>query len=123
VRLLLDTNVLIWAIAETLGRDTLDMLADAENELFFSDVSLWELAIKTGLGKLRTPDDLEDQLETLRIRPVPLQRSHIAAYRDLPLLHRDPFDRMLVAQARAENLILVTRDRRLADYDITVLPA
>lgn len=123
MRLLLDTNVLIWAIAETLGRDTLDMLADAENELFVSDVSLWELAIKTGLGKLRTPDDLEDQLETLRIRPVPLQRSHIAAYRDLPLLHRDPFDRMLVAQARAENLILVTRDRRLADYDITVLPA
>src|SRR3546814_702438 len=91
--------------------------------LFVSDISLWEVAIKASLGKLQTPDDLEAQLELLRIQPMPLQRSHIAAYRELPLLHRDPFDRMLVAQAKAENLILVTRDRQLADYDITVLPA
>lgn len=54
---------------------------------------------------------------------LPLERSHIAAYRELPLLHRDPFDRMLIAQAKVENLILVTRDRRFADYDVTVLPA
>src|SRR3546814_11627096 len=82
------------------------MLADPENDLFVSDISLWEVAIKAGLGKLQTPDDLEAQLELLRIQPMPLQRSHIAAYRELPLLHRDPFDRLLVAQATAANLIL-----------------
>ena len=123
MRLLLDTNVLVRAIAEELGAGTIDMLADPQNDLYASDVSLWELAIKTGLGKLQTPPDLEAQLDLLRILPLPLQRSHIAAYRDLPLLHRDPFDRMLVAQARAESLILVTSDRQLADYDVTVLPA
>lgn len=123
MRLLLDTNVLIWSIAGSLGADTLTVLADSQNDLFVSDISLWEIAIKTGLGKLQVPPDLEIQLDRLDIAGLPLQRAHIAAYRDLPPLHRDPFDRMLVAQAKQENLILVTRDRQLADYDITVLPA
>lgn len=122
MRFLLDTNVLIWSIAEALKPETLDALADPENDLFVSDVSLWELAIKTGLGKIQTPPDLDEQMERLGMKGVQLNRTHIAAYRDLPLLHRDPFDRMLVAQAKVENLILVTRDRALADYDITVLP-
>lgn len=123
MRLLLDTNVLIRAIEQNLRSDTLDLLADPANELFVSDVSLWEVAIKTSLGKLKTPGDLEEQLEKLGVASLSLNRGHIAAYRDLPLLHRDPFDRMLVAQAGAENLILVTQDRHLSNYDITVLPA
>jgi PIN domain nuclease of toxin-antitoxin system len=122
VRFLLDTNVLVWSLAETLKPDILDALADPENELFVSDVSLWELAIKTGQGKLRIPADLDEQMERLEMKAVAMNRTHIAAYRELPPLHRDPFDRMLVAQAKVENLILVTRDRLLADYDITVLP-
>ncbi len=122
MRFLLDTNVLVWSIAAALKPETLDALADPDNELFVSDVSLWELAIKAGLGKIETPPDLEEQMERLRMTGVPLNRRHITAYRELPLLHRDPFDRMLVAQAKVENLILVTRDRNLADYDITVLP-
>lgn len=122
MRFLLDTTVLIWSIAEALRPEILDALADPENELFVSDISLWELAIKTGLGKIQTPPDLDEQMERLGMKGVQLNRTHIAAYRELPLLHRDPFDRMLVAQAKVENLILVTRDRLLADYDITVLP-
>lgn len=123
MRLLLDTNVLIRAIEQNLRPDTLDLLADPANELFISDVSLWEVAIKTGLGKLKLPGDLAEQLQKLGILGLSLSRRHIAAYRDLPLLHRDPFDRMLVAQAGTEDMILVTQDRRLSDYDITVLPA
>jgi PIN domain nuclease of toxin-antitoxin system len=123
LRFLLDTNVLIRAIESSLRPDLIDLLADPENELFVSDISLWEVAIKSGLGKLRTPDDLDGQIERLGMSGLALDRTHIAAYRALPLLHRDPFDRMLVAQARAESLILVTSDRRLADYDVTVLPA
>ena len=123
MRLLLDTNVLIRAIEQNLRHDTLEVLADPANELFVSDVSLWEVAIKTGLGKLKIPDNLEEQLEKLGIGSLSLSRRHIAAYRILPLLHRDPFDRMLVAQAGAEDMILVTQDRQLSEYDITVLPA
>lgn len=123
MRFLLDTNVLIWSIEQALKAEILDLLADPENDLLVSHVSLWEVAIKAGLGKLQIPGDLDDQLEALSMATLPLERSHIAAYRELPLLHRDPFDRMLIAQAKVENLILVTRDRRFADYDVTVLPA
>lgn len=123
MRLLLDTNVLIQSIAGALRPDLMDMLDDPANELFVSYVSLWEIALKSGLGKLRVPDDLDIQVEQLGIIELPFSRLHIAAYRELPLLHRDPFDRMLVTQARIENLILVTSDRQLAEYDVTVLPA
>lgn len=123
MRLLLDTHVLIRAIESSLRPEMIDLLADPENELFVSDVSLWEVAIKVGLGKLKTPDDLDDQMARLGMIGLPLERTHIAAYRSLPLLHRDAFDRMLVSQAQVENLILVTGDRLLADYDIAVIPA
>lgn len=123
MRLLLDTNVLILSIAGQLRPDVMDMLDDPANDLFVSHVSLWEIAIKSGLGKLRMPDDLDEQVEQLGIAELPLSRRHIEAYRELPVLHRDPFDRMLVCQAKAEDLILVTRDRQLAEYDIAVLPA
>lgn len=123
MRLLLDTNVLILSIAGQLRPDVMDMLDDPANDLFVSHVSLWEIAIKSGLGKLRMPGDLDEQVEQLGIAELPLSRRHIEAYRELPVLHRDPFDRMLVCQAKAEDLILVTRDRQLAEYDIAVLPA
>lgn len=123
MRLLLDTNVLILSIAGQLRPDVMDMLDDPANDLFVSHVSLWEIAIKSGLGKLRMPGDLDEQVEQLGIAELPLNRRHIEAYRELPVLHRDPFDRMLVCQAKAEDLILVTRDRQLAEYDIAVLPA
>lgn len=123
MRLLLDTNVLILGIAGQLRPDVMDMLDDPANDLFVSHVSLWEIAIKSGLGKLRMPGDLDEQVEQLGIVELPLSRRHIEAYRELPVLHRDPFDRMLVCQAKAEDLILVTRDRQLAEYDIAVLPA
>ena len=123
MRLLLDTNVLILSIAGQLRPDVMDMLDDPANDLFVSHVSLWEIAIKSGLGKLRMPGDLDEQVEQLGIAELPLSRRHIEAYRELPVLHRDPFYRMLVCQAKAEDLILVTRDRQLAEYDIAVLPA
>lgn len=123
MRFLLDSNVLIWSIEHALRPDVMDLLADQDNDLFVSRVSRWEIAIKAGLGKLQIPDDLDDQMHDLRIADLTLETSHIAAYRQLPLLHRDPFDRMLIAQAKVENLTIVTRDRRFAEYDVTVWPA
>lgn len=123
MRFLLDSNVLIWSIEHALKPDVMNLLADRANELFVSRISLWEIAIKSGLGKLQIPEDLDEQLQALHMAALALEMSHIAAYRQLPLLHRDPFDRMLIAQAKVENLTIVTRDRRFAEYDVTVWPA
>lgn len=123
MRFLLDTNILIRAIEERLREQSLTLLADRNNELYVSDVSLWEIAIKTGLGKLALPDDLDHQMAILGMTGLAITRDHISGYRELPLIHRDPFDRMLIAQAKTENLVIVTADRRFAEYDIGVMPA
>lgn len=125
MRLLLDTNAFLWALddMELLLPDARAALLSDENELFVSTASLWEIAIKVAVGKLTAGLDWESYLPRMGAALLGIEPAHARAVADLPLLHRDPFDRMLVAQARAENLILVTRDRRLADYDITVLPA
>lgn len=99
------------------------ILSDHDNELNVSIVSLWEIAIKKGLGKLVVPDDIDAELRLLNIVTLSLERAHIAEYGSLPLIHRDPFDRMLVAQARVEALILVTNDANMMRYDVKVMTA
>ena len=123
MNLLLDTHVLLWALAEPgkLGRDVRGKLESADNTVFVSAVSMWEIEIKRRLRKLRAPDDLEDQLRAVRFTELAVNFAHVRAIRDLPNLHRDPFDRMLVAQARAEDLTIVTRDRQVAAYPVETL--
>lgn len=125
MRLLLDTNAFLWALDDTsrLTAATRDLLADEQNELFVSMASLWEIGIKVGLGKLTPQLDWEAYLPRMGASLLPIGMEHAREVSRLPQLHRDPFDRMLVAQARVENLILVTADRHLAEYDVTVLPA
>ena len=125
MNLLLDTQVLLWCLADPghLRREARDRLVDPASVVYASAVSGWEIAIKRALGKLDAPDDLEQQLVNRRFVELPLHLRHAGALAGLPPIHRDPFDRMLVAQAKADGLTLVTRDRQIAKYPIATLLA
>ena len=125
MRLLLDTQVLLWWLAgdRRLTAATRRALASAESDVFVSAASAWEISIKKALGKLAAPDDLVDQLEREAFEPLPITVSHAVDAGALPHLHDDPFDRMLIAQARQEALTIVTRDPRFAPYGVAILAA
>lgn len=98
-------------------------ITDGRNRVLVSAVSAWEIAIKKRLGKLQAPDDLLDQLAERRLTPLDVTLVHALAVGELPDHHADPFDRLLVAQARTERLTLITRDERIARYDVSTLAA
>lgn len=125
MKLLFDTNALLWLIAgsERLSPAARDAAADAGNPLFTSAGSLLEIAIKRSIGKLDVPDDLPSRLPSLGCDVLPVSAAHAWRVGDLPLLHKDPFDRLIVAQALEEDMILVTSDAVLARYGVPVLAA
>lgn len=125
MRLLLDTHVLLWWLANdpALGRAARDAIAAAQSDVFVSAASAWEISIKKALGKLEAPSDLQGQLELNRFEPLSITVGHGYAAGALPRLHDDPFDRLLVAQAQAEDLVVVTRDRRFDLYGVGTLAA
>jgi PIN domain nuclease of toxin-antitoxin system len=121
--LLLDTHTFLWAIGdvEKLSSAVRDRLENPEVKRVVSVVSLWEIAMKKQIGKLDLPDDphfYEEQLSLLHASLLPVEARHIFELMRLPLLHRDPFDRVLVAQARRDSLLLVTRDSALSGYAV-----
>jgi PIN domain nuclease of toxin-antitoxin system len=122
VRLLLDTQVFLWwrANDRRLGRAVRAAVAEADL-VFVSAATAWEAAIKAALGRLRYPDTIEAGVEASGFEKLPISMAHAELAARLPAHHADPFDRMLVAQARAEELTLVTRDRSLAAYDVKLL--
>lgn len=122
MRLLLDTHIVLWAMADDarLPVPLRDAITGAET-LFISAVTVWEVAIKRALGKLAVPDDLFDRALAAGARPLPIGWTHAQAAAGLPLHHADPFDRMLIAQARTEAMTLVSMDRQFAAYDVTLL--
>ena len=123
MRLLLDTHVLLWALTDDpqLTPAARDAITDGRNEVFVSAASAWEISIKRGLGKLRAPKDLPEQLRRARFDVLPIDLAHALAVESLPDLHRDPFDRMLVAQAISERLTLVTADPQVQQYEALML--
>jgi PIN domain nuclease of toxin-antitoxin system len=125
VRLLLDTHTLLWVLtdARELAEDARGAILDTSNLVAVSPISGWELEAKRALGKLDAPTDLVDQVHRLRFVPVPITLEHGVAAGRLPLHHRDPFDRMLVAQAQLEEYVIVTRDSRIGLYDVDVMQA
>lgn len=125
MRLLLDTHVLLWWLAgdPTLAADATSAIADPETVVYVSAASAWEIAIKQALGKLDAPGDLEQQIEANRFASLPITIGHAYSAGALPRHHDDPFDRMLVAQALAEGLTIVTRDPRVGVYDVPTLSA
>jgi PIN domain nuclease of toxin-antitoxin system len=120
MRALLDTPILLrWLDDDPrLGETHRTLIADGQNELFVSAVTIAEISIKTSLGKLTAPSGVPDAIEAGGFSHLPLTATHAEALRDLPWHHRDPFDRMLVAQAAVEGLALVTADARMRDYEI-----
>jgi PIN domain nuclease of toxin-antitoxin system len=125
VSLLLDTHVLLWWLADdqTLTPGARSAIAAGQNLVFVSTASAWEISIKRSLGKLDAPSDLVDQIERNRFQPLSITVDHAYAAGALPRHHEDPFDRMLVAQALAGELTLVTRDPRFRVYGVELLKA
>jgi PIN domain nuclease of toxin-antitoxin system len=124
VRALLDTNVLLFWYTGRLDRLTVDqqsVLTDGANDLFVSSLSAAEVRLKASIGKLRPPGDLFDHLEEDGFIELPLRVRDSTSLMTLPLVHRDPFDRLLVCQAIANDLTLVTADARLRDYPVRTL--
>ncbi len=122
--MLIDTNAMLWTIARSrrLSRRARATIADARRPLVVSAVSLWEVAIKRSGGKLRAPADLSRRLAALRqFELLPISPLHAEAVGELPWHHRDPFDRLLVAQALAERLTIVSSDPQLAQYGVKVV--
>ena len=120
-RLLADTQILIWLAdrAEELPKAVGELLRDRENHLFFSLVSIWESSIKFALGRPDFsihPQMLRDGLLRFGFLELPITSEHVIAVSRLPGIHRDPFDRLLVAQAKVEGLMLMTTDKKMAQY-------
>ena len=125
MRLLVDTHLLLWAAASSrrLPAEARELLEDRANEVYFSAASLWEIAIKTALRKRGFGVDisvLRPALDEMGFVELPVVGAHVERLGALPPLHRDPFDRMLVAQSLAEPLILLTNERILQGYGAVV---
>ena len=123
MRLLLDTHVVLWWLADDPALTSVHRatIRDARTTVFYSAVSVVEISIKASQDKLEAPTDLVEQLEAQRFEELPLTAAHAVRLRDLPWHHRDPFDRMLIAQAQEEELTFATVDRRCRDYEVRLL--
>ena len=126
MRLLLDTHVFVWLqiAPERLGRHQ-TLVEDEGNQLLVSAATSWEIAIKYQIGKLPLPDPpdrwVPESIRAIGARPIAVEHEHALAVAGLPTLHGDPFDRLLVAQAKLLELTLLTADARLADYPVTTI--
>jgi PIN domain nuclease of toxin-antitoxin system len=119
--LLLDTHVVLWWLADDPGltADVKERI-DTELDVFVSAATTWELTIKQALGKIGPPD-LPERVAGSELCELPITSRHAIRAGRLPLIHRDPFDRMLIAQAQCEGLTLVTRDGEIQKYDVSLL--
>jgi PIN domain nuclease of toxin-antitoxin system len=123
----LDTHAFLWWITEDrrLSARAREVMADGGNDLLLSAASGWEIAIKASLGRVSLPIPIDrflsEQLQRNGIGILPIEMSHALRVHALPLLHRDPFDRLLVAQALLEKLRILTSDRQVAQYDVETL--
>jgi PIN domain nuclease of toxin-antitoxin system len=125
VRLLLDSHILLWWLGDDprLGSAVREAVTDGANEVAVSAASTWEISIKQALGKLSAPDDLAAQVEREGFSAWPITLEDGTAAGRLPRHHDDPFDRMLIAQARRRQFTIATVDQRFAAYDVDLLPA
>jgi PIN domain nuclease of toxin-antitoxin system len=123
--LLLDTHVLLWWLqdAAELSRTARKAIQDGKNPVYISAAVAWEIAIKKALGKLEAPDNLEEVMGANRFLPLPITIAHALAVQTLPDHHRDPFDRLLIAQALHEGFRLVNRDADIAKYPVPQIMA
>jgi PIN domain nuclease of toxin-antitoxin system len=123
MNLLLDTHVLLWWLDDhlALSQGARKAIEDQENLVFVSAVTLWEIRIKEALGKLELPADFGDVLRAQPFLFLDIAVNHANAIAELPDHHRDPFDRMRIAQAGTENLVVVTHDKHFKGYDVPLI--
>jgi PIN domain nuclease of toxin-antitoxin system len=127
MKLLLDTHILIWLVegSDNLSQAARTAIENEANSLYLSIASLWEMAIKMSLGKLQLGIALDRVVESYiipsEIEILPIHLNHLLVLQELPLCHRDPFDRLLIAQAKVEKLTLVSSDRSFGNYAIPIL--
>jgi len=127
MRLLLDTHALLWMVSSSnrLSDTARDAIADERNELFFSIAGYWELGIKESLNKVELAADwqrlLPSEMMRNRIAWLAIEPKHVHEVAGLPWVHRDPFDRLMIAQARVESLSFATRDDQLREYGVTIV--
>jgi len=127
VRAIADTHVVLWWLSDDprLGAHHRELLADGENQICWSAASSFEVAIKLSVGKLDLPESPAEFFRKLLTADgfewLPMENRHCARLAELPMHHRDPFDRMLVAQAQEESVPLLSADAKLSKYDVTIL--
>jgi PIN domain nuclease of toxin-antitoxin system len=123
VNLLLDTHILPWWLADDtlLPAAARDAVVSPDNSIVISAATAWEIAIKKAAGRLDSPDDLIEAVDANDFDTLPITAAHALSAGSLPAHHSDPFDRMLIAQARTEGLTLVSVDSRFARYDVELL--
>ena len=127
MKVLLDTHAFLWLITgdDRLSENARQTFLNTENSLFFSAASLWEICIKKSLGKISLKDGwfqtIQAEMETNTIQWLPIEMTHCAEVTELPFHHRDPFDRMLIAQAIVEKMKLLSRDSPLSNYAIELI--
>ena len=122
-RYLLDTHTLLWWLSDDsqLGERCRHFVSDPRNQIFVSAASTWEISIKIALGKLEAPADMDSAVEDEGFSKLPISLYHGQLAGQLPPIHRDPFDRMLVAQAQSEGLILITADETIPQYKLRTI--
>jgi PIN domain nuclease of toxin-antitoxin system len=123
MNLLLDTHALLWWLDDhpALSQRAREAIASEENLVFVSVATVWEIRIKEGLGKLEVPPDFREALQAQAFLFLDITVDHAHTIVDLPKHHRDPFDRMLIAQAREEGLVIITHDERFRSYDVPLI--
>ena len=120
---LLDTHIFVWALegSNLLPDSIKNKIADPNNKIFVSVVSIWEIVIKRNLKKIKIDFDIETSIGKAGIEVLAIEASHALEIEKLPPHHKDPFDRMLVAQAIVEKLMIITQDEKIKKYDVSVL--
>lgn len=124
-RLLLDTHVFLWWLVndKRLGDKTRGLIQDPKNQIFVSAASTWEISLKRALGKISAPEDMSGIIDDEGFNSLSINAYHGDQAGLLPDLHKDPFDRMLIAQAQSEGMVLVTADESIFNYPLRIIKA
>lgn len=122
-RFIIDTHIFVWWMEKDnrLRKNIENIIADPQNFIFLSTVCVWELVTKKKIGRLRLPKDWKETVNSGRFEILPINLEHVLALETLPLYHKDPFDRMLIAQAQVENCRLITVDPKIKKYKVRTL--
>ena len=122
---LLDTHVILWwfTTPKKISNKAQRIIRDKSNNIFLSSASFWEMAIKKGLGRLTLPHNLIETVTTENFKILPIMPEEGLGVADLPLIHSDPFDRLLIIQAKLHDLVIITKDAKIAEYPVVIVEA